>query len=182
MDNNKDEFSDSIELFKPRMHQAQQAQIEQFQQPQQQAIQQAQMQQAQQAQMQQAMQQAQQQAMQQAQQQAMQQAQQQAQQQAMQQAQMQQAMQQAQQQAMQQAQNFKDKSWMDRLSILKNNKTIQEIFVISILYIVFSTPFYKELLTKYIPFTGNSCDLNTIGLLISSLAIAVIIVIIKTFI
>ena len=104
----------------------------------------------------------------------------------------QQAMQQQamQQQAMQQQnlmkQNNKNKdrkemTFFEKLKTLKNNETLQEIFIIAILFIIFSTSFYKDNLTK-IPFVTNDNNcLNTSGLLISAILIAIIFVIIRTF-
>ena len=104
----------------------------------------------------------------------------------------QQAMQQQamQQQAMQQQnlmkQNNKNKdrkemTFFEKLKTLKNNETLQEIFIIAILFIIFSTSFYKDNLTK-IPFVTNDNNcLNTAGLLISAILIAIIFVIIRTF-
>jgi type IV secretory pathway VirB10-like protein len=110
------------------------------------------------------------------------------QQQAMQQqAMQQQAMQQQtmQQQAMQQknyaSSSKKPTTFLEKLKRLKNNDTLQEIFVIAILFIIFSTSFYKNNLSK-IPFVTNENNcLNTAGLLISAILIAVIFVIIRTF-
>ena len=99
----------------------------------------------------------------------------------------QQAMQQQmmQQQAMQQKNNGssgkKPTTFSEKLKTLKNNDTLQEIFVIAILFIIFSTSFYKNNLSK-IPFVTNENNcLNTAGLLISAILIAVIFVIIRTF-
>lgn len=105
------------------------------------------------------------------------------QQQAMQQQMMQQ--QAMQQQAMQQKNNGssgkKPTTFSEKLKTLKNNDTLQEIFVIAILFIIFSTSFYKNNLSK-IPFVTNENNcLNTAGLLISAILIAVIFVIIRTF-
>ena len=110
------------------------------------------------------------------------------QQQAMQQqAMQQQAMQQQamQQQAMQQKNHGslgkKPTTLFEKLKKLKNNDTLQEIFVLAILFIIFSTSFYKDNLSK-IPFVSNvnNC-LNTGGLLISAVLISIIFVIIRTF-
>ena len=90
-----------------------------------------------------------------------------------------------QQQAMLQKNNGshgkKQTTLLEKLKRLKNNDTLQEIFVIAILFIIFSTGFYKNNLSK-IPFVTNvnNC-LNTAGLLISAILIAVIFVIIRTF-
>lgn len=105
------------------------------------------------------------------------------QQQAMQQQMMQQ--QAMQQQAMQQKNNGssgkKPTTFLEKLKRLKNNDTLQEIFVIAILFIIFSTSFYKNNLSK-IPFVTNENNcLNTAGLLISAISIAIIFVIIRTF-
>jgi len=105
------------------------------------------------------------------------------QQQAMQQQMMQQ--QAMQQQAMQQknygSSGKKPTTFLEKLKRLKNNDTLQEIFVIAILFIIFSTSFYKNNLSK-IPFVTNENNcLNTAGLLISAILIAVIFVIIRTF-
>ena len=105
------------------------------------------------------------------------------QQQAMQQQMMQQ--QAIQQQAMQKKNNGssgkKPTTFLEKLKRLKNNDTLQEIFVIAILFIIFSTSFYKNNLSK-IPFVTNENNcLNTSGLLISAILIAVIFVIIRTF-
>ena len=109
------------------------------------------------------------------------------QQQAMQQqAMQQQAMQQQamQQQAMKQKNGSSDKKptkFLEKLKRLKNNDTLQEIFIIAILFIIFSTSFYKNNLSK-IPFVTNENNcLNTIGLLISAILIAIIFVIVRTF-
>ena len=110
------------------------------------------------------------------------------QQQAMQQQAMQQQMMQQQamqQQAMQQknhgSSGKKPTTFLEKLKRLKNNDTLQEIFVIAILFIIFSTSFYKNNLSK-IPFVTNENNcLNTAGLLISAILIAVIFVIIRTF-
>ena len=56
-------------------------------------------------------------------------------------------------QAMQQ--NGKKTKLLDKLKRLKNNETLQEILIISILFILFSTGFYKDNLSK-IPFVTNS--------------------------
>jgi hypothetical protein len=105
------------------------------------------------------------------------------QQQAMQQQMMQQ--QAMQQQAMQQKTHGpsgkKPTTFLEKLKRLKNNDTLQEIFVIAILFIIFSTSFYKNNLSK-IPFVTNENNcLNTAGLLISAILIAIIFVIIRTF-
>ena len=105
------------------------------------------------------------------------------QQQAMQQQAMQQQM--LQQQVMQQknhgSSGKKPTTFLEKLKKLKNNDTLQEIFVIAILFIIFSTSFYKNNLSK-IPFVTNENNcLNTAGLLISAILIAIIFVIIRTF-
>uniref|UniRef100_A0A6C0LI99 Uncharacterized protein n=1 Tax=viral metagenome TaxID=1070528 RepID=A0A6C0LI99_9ZZZZ len=105
------------------------------------------------------------------------------QQQAMQQQAMQQQM--MQQQAMQQKNNGssgkKHTTFLEKLKKLKKNDTLQEIFVIAILFIIFSTSFYKNNLSK-IPFVTNENNcLNTSGLLISAILIAIIFVIVRTF-
>ena len=105
------------------------------------------------------------------------------QQQAMQQQMMQQ--QAMQQQALQQknhgSSGKKPTTFLEKLKRLKNNDTLQEIFVIAILFIIFSTSFYKNNLSK-IPFVTNENNcLNTAGLLISAILIAIIFVIIRTF-
>ena len=105
------------------------------------------------------------------------------QQQAMQQQAMQQQM--MQQQMMQQKNHEffgkKPTTFLEKLKRLKNNDTLQEIFVIAILFIIFSTSFYKNNLSK-IPFVTNENNcLNTAGLLISAILIAIIFVIIRTF-
>ena len=99
----------------------------------------------------------------------------------------QQAMQQqAMQQQMMQQKNHgfsgkKPTTFLEKLKRLKNNDTLQEIFVIAILFIIFSTNFYKNNLSK-IPFVTNENNcLNTAGLLISAILIAIIFVIIRTF-
>ena len=91
-----------------------------------------------------------------------------------------------QQQAMMQQEKFgsssdKPKTLMDRINKLRSNENLQEMFLLAILFIIFSTSFYKDNLCK-IPFvsTENGC-LNTAGLLISSILIAVIFVVVKTF-
>ena len=95
-------------------------------------------------------------------------------------------MQQMQQQQMQQQQqresfNKSSMTFMDKLKTLKNNNTLQEIFLISILFIILSSSFYRDNLTK-IPFVSseNNC-LNTSGLLLSAILFGVIFVLIKTF-
>jgi len=90
-----------------------------------------------------------------------------------------------QQQAMQQKNNGfsgkKPTTFLEKLKRLKNNDTLQEIFVIAILFIIFSTSFYKNNLSK-IPFVTNENNcLNTAGLLISAILIAIIFVIVRTF-
>ena len=112
------------------------------------------------------------------------------QQQAMMQQQHQQAMMQQQQQQHQQAmmqqqqENFnnKPKTFMDRIKKLKSNENLKEMLLLAILFIIFSTSFYKDNLCK-IPFVSvdNGC-LNTAGLLLSAILIAVNFIIIKTFI
>ena len=87
------------------------------------------------------------------------------------------------QQMMQQqmAKGAKNETFFDKLKKLKNNKTLQEIFIISILFIVLSTSFYKDNLCK-IPFvTADNNNLNTLGLLISAVLISVLFVIIRLF-
>jgi hypothetical protein len=75
----------------------------------------------------------------------------------------------------------KPTTFLEKLKRLKNNDTLQEIFVIAILFIIFSTSFYKNNLSK-IPFVTNENNcLNTAGLLISAILIAIIFVIIRTF-
>ena len=111
------------------------------------------------------------------------------QQQAMQQqAMQQQAMQQQamQQRAMQQNGKYSNKnnkslSYLDKLKRLRSNETLQEILIIAILFIIFSTAFYRNNLSK-IPFvtSENNC-LNTAGLLISAILIALIFIIIRIF-
>ena len=72
-------------------------------------------------------------------------------------------------------------TFLDKLKRLKNNDTLQEIFVIAILFIIFSTTFFKNNLCK-IPFVTNENNcLNTPGLLISAILIAVLFVIIRIF-
>ena len=105
------------------------------------------------------------------------------QQQAMQQQMMQQKA--MQQQAMQKknhaSSSKKSTTFLEKLKRLKNNDTLQEIFIIAILFIIFSTSFYKNNLSK-IPFVTNENNcLNTSGLLISAILIAIIFVIIRTF-
>ena len=90
-----------------------------------------------------------------------------------------------QQAMMQQQENFESnktsKSLMDRIKKLKSNENLQEMFLLAILFIIFSTSFYKDNLCK-IPFVStDGGSLNTAGLLISSILIAIIFVIIKTF-
>ena len=106
------------------------------------------------------------------------------QQQAMQQqAMQQQAMQQQamQQQAMQQqkSKNKPNISLLDKLKRLKNNDTLQELFLLAVLFIIFSTGFFKQNLSR-IPFVSydNNC-LNTAGLLISAILIAIIFTLVK---
>ena len=75
----------------------------------------------------------------------------------------------------------KPKTFMEKLKRLKNNETLQEIFIIAILFIIFSTGFYKKNISK-IPFiTNENNNLNTAGLLISAILIALVFVIIRTF-
>ena len=75
----------------------------------------------------------------------------------------------------------KPTTFVEKLKKLKNNDTLQEIFVIAILFIIFSTSFYKNNLSK-IPFVTNENNcLNTAGLLISAILIAIIFIIIRTF-
>jgi len=120
-----------------------------------------------------------------------QQMQQQMQQQQMQQQQMQQQQMQQQhlQQHMQQniqlpSENLKnDSSLLTKLKNLNFNKTLQEVLVISVLFIIFSSSFYKDTITKYISIiTVSNNELNTIGLLISAILLSVIFVITRTFI
>jgi hypothetical protein len=103
------------------------------------------------------------------------------QQQAMQQQLMQQQMmKQQQQQSLSQSQpRSKNMSLLDKLKRLKNNDTLQELFLIAVLFIIFSTGFFKQNLSR-IPFVSyeNNC-LNTAGLLISALLIALIFTIVK---
>ena len=90
------------------------------------------------------------------------------------------------QQAMmqQQQENFnnKPKTFIDRIKKLKSNENLKEMLLLAILFIIFSTSFYKDNLCK-IPFVSvdNGC-LNTAGLLLSAILIAVNFIIIKTFI
>ena len=88
-----------------------------------------------------------------------------------------------QQRVMKQQENFgKPKTFMDKLKRLKNNDTIQEIFVIAILFIILSTGFFKNNLSK-IPFVKNDNNcLNTAGLLISAIIMGVVFVLLKLFI
>jgi hypothetical protein len=104
------------------------------------------------------------------------------QQQAMQQqAMQQQMMQQQMMQQQKQPQNYKDKSLLSKLKQLKKNETLQEIFILAILFIIFSTSFFKNNLSK-IPFVSvDNNNLNTAGLLISALMISIIFILIKLF-
>ena len=109
-----------------------------------------------------------------------------------QQAMQQQAMQQQamQQQAMQQqmlqqqgTENFKgNDTFFSKIKNLNMNKTLQEIFLIAILFIIFSTAFFKTNLGKILPFVSveNDC-LNTGGLLISAVLISLLFIIIRLF-
>ena len=104
-----------------------------------------------------------------------------AQQQMMQQQMAEQQMMQQQMIQQQMAKGPKNETFFDKLKKLKNNKTLQEIFIISILFIVLSTSFYKDNLCK-IPFvTADNNNLNTLGLLISAVLISVLFVIIRLF-
>lgn len=107
--------------------------------------------------------------------------QQQAQQQAMmQQHAKQQAMMQQAQQANRQTNQKESLTFLEKLKKLKSNDTLQEIFIISILFILLSTDSYKDYLCK-LPFVStNTNGLNTAGLLISAVLISVIFVIIRT--
>ena len=109
--------------------------------------------------------------------------QQQAQQQAImqQQAQQQAMMQQQAQQANRQSNKKESLTFLDKLKKLKSNDTLQEILIISILFIILSTGFYKDNLSK-LPFVSNDNNcLNTAGLLISAVLISIVFVIIRTF-
>ncbi len=105
-----------------------------------------------------------------------------------QQAMQQQAMQQQamQQQAMQQQkENYQNvnsnKTLFDKIKTSFSNKTLQELFLIAILFIIISTAFFKNNLAK-IPFvTNNNNLLNTAGLLISAILIAVLFIILRIF-
>ena len=71
---------------------------------------------------------------------------------------------------------------MDKLKKLLHNDTLQDILILSILYIVFSTSFYRDLISK-IPFISSENNiLNTSGLLVSALLISIIFILIRTFI
>ena len=90
-------------------------------------------------------------------------------------------MQQPQMQQQREGFNKSSMTFMDKLKTLKNNNTLQEIFLISILFIILSSSFYRDNLTK-IPFitSENNC-LNTAGLLVSAVLFGVIFILIKTF-
>ena len=76
-----------------------------------------------------------------------------------------------------------DSSLLTKLKNLNFNKTLQEVLVISVLFIIFSSSFYKDTITKYISIiTVSNNELNTIGLLISAILLSVIFVITRTFI
>jgi len=79
------------------------------------------------------------------------------------------------------SENNKGKSLLEKLKQLKKNETLQEIFILAILFIIFSTSFFKNNLSK-IPFvTIDNNNLNTAGLLISALMISIIFILIKLF-
>ena len=103
------------------------------------------------------------------------------QQQAMQQQMMQQQIMQQQMMQKPKSENNKGKSLLEKLKQLKKNETLQEIFILAILFIIFSTSFFKNNLSK-IPFvTIDNNNLNTAGLLISALMISIIFILIKLF-
>jgi hypothetical protein len=77
--------------------------------------------------------------------------------------------------------NNKNLSILYKIKGSFNNQTLQEIFLISILFIILSTSFFKNNLSK-IPFVTNENNcLNTAGLLISAVLIALLFVIIRLF-
>ena len=75
------------------------------------------------------------------------------------------------------------KHFYQKLKKLNNNRTLQEIFLLAVLFIIFSTAFFKTNLGKIIPFVSieDNC-LNTAGLLVSAILIALSFIIIRLFI
>ena len=89
---------------------------------------------------------------------------------------------QQQQELLKKQQSNKNDSVFNKLMELKNTQNLQEVMIISILYIIFSTSFYKDNITKYLTFiTVTNNELNTSGLLITSLIVAILFVIIREF-
>ena len=83
----------------------------------------------------------------------------------------------------QQKESFEDNSLMGKIKRLKSGKNMQEILIISILFVVFSSTFFKESVTKVMPFTSNgSGDLSTLGLVVCAVIIAITFIILRTFI
>ena len=91
-----------------------------------------------------------------------------------------------QQQMMQQQQSMNgdsDKSLLTKLKNLNVNQTLQEVLVLSVLFIIFSSSFYRDTITKYIPMiTVSNNELNTMGILISAVLLSVVFIISRTII
>ena len=84
------------------------------------------------------------------------------------------------QQAMKQHDDSHKKNIITKIKDNCNNQTLQEAFLISILFIIVSTSLFKNNLSK-IPLVSNDNNLlNTTGLLISSIIIAILFIIIRT--
>jgi Fe2+ transport system protein B len=71
---------------------------------------------------------------------------------------------------------------MSKLKKLLDSECIKNIFIIAILFLVFTSQFYKDNITKYLTFiTIDNGNLNTIGLLLTSIIVGLLYVIIKLF-
>ena len=97
--------------------------------------------------------------------------------------QQQQMLQQQQQQLKESMNGDSDKSLLTKLKNLNVNQTLQEVLVLSVLFIIFSSSFYRDTITKYIPMiTVSNNELNTMGILISAVLLSVVFIISRTII